>query len=109
MSNIQYTPEAEDDLAEIKEYITEEPKNPVAAINTITKITRKIRKLEQFPEMGTPLSSVINLITDYRFLVCANYLAFYRIDGNDVYIIRVLYGRHYVTILFNELSQDETE
>ena len=110
MSNIHYTPEAEDDLAGIKEYITEQLENPVAAVNTVTKIAKRIRELEQFPKIGTPLSSVINIDTDYRFLVCANYLAFYRIDGNDVYIIRVLYGRRdYVTILFGELPQDETE
>jgi len=110
MSNIKYTPEAEDDLAIIKEYISEKLGSPVAALNTVTKISNKIRKLEQFPEMGAPLSSIINIITDYRFLVCANYLAFYRIEGNDVYIIRILYGRRdYVTILFGELSPDEIE
>ena len=110
MSNIRYTPEAEDDLAGIKEHIAEQLKNPIAAVNTITKITKRIRELEQFPEIGTSLSSVINIDTDYRFLVCANYLAFYRINGNDVYIIRILYGRRdYGTILFGELPQGETE
>jgi len=43
MSNIHYTPEAEDDLAEIKEYITEELGNPIAAMNTVAKITKRIR------------------------------------------------------------------
>ena len=110
MSNIRYTPEAESDLAGIKSYIIEELENPVAARNTVTIITKRIRQLEKFPEMGTPLSSVITIITDYRFLVCANYLVFYRIDGNDVYIIRIIYGRrNYVTILFGELPQDETK
>ena len=110
MSNVQYTPEAEDDLAGIKEYIAEQPENPVAAVNTVAKITKRIRELEQFPEMGTPLSAIINIATDYRFLVCANYLAFYRIDGNNVYIVRILYGRRdYGAILFGELPQDETE
>jgi addiction module RelE/StbE family toxin len=110
MSNIRYTPEAENDLTEIKEYIAGELLNPVAAANMLKKITKRIRLLEQFPEMGTPLSSIINLVTDYRFLVCANYLAFYHIDGSDVFIIRVLYGRRdYITMLFDELPQDETE
>jgi plasmid stabilization system protein ParE len=108
MSNIHYTPEAESDLADIKRYISEELENPVAALNTVTKIAKRVRKLAQFPEIGTRLSSVINIVTDYRFLVCANHLAFYRIDGDDVYIIRVLYGRRdYATILFGETPQDE--
>jgi addiction module RelE/StbE family toxin len=110
VSHIHYTPEAEDDLAAIKKYIAEQLENPVAAVNTVTKIAKRIRKLEQFPELGTWLSSVINIVTDYRFLVCANYLAFYRVDGNDVYIIRVLYGRRdYVAILFGEQLQEEMD
>ena len=110
MSNVRYSPEAEDDLVGIKDYIAEQLLNPVAAIQLLTKITKRIRALEQFPNMGTPLSSIIGLVTDYRFLVCANYLAFYRIDGNDVNIIRILYGRRdYVSILFGELPQDETD
>jgi plasmid stabilization system protein ParE len=106
VSHIRYTPEAEDDLAAIKKYITELLENPVAAVHTVTKITKRVRKLAQFPELGTRLSSIIDIDTDYRFLVCANYLAFYRTDKNDVYIIRVLYGRRdYATILFGELPQ----
>ena len=110
MSNIRYTPEAEDDLAGIKKYITEQLENPVAAVNTITKITKSIRRLELFPESGSRLSSIIDLNTDYRFLVCANYLAFYRINGNDVNIIRVLYGRRdYTTILFSNLLPQKSD
>jgi addiction module RelE/StbE family toxin len=102
VSHIHYTPESEDDLDGIKEYITKQLENPAAAINTITKITKRIRELEQFPELGAQLSSVIDIDTNYRFLVYASYLAFYRIDGNDVYIIRILYGwRDYIAILFD--------
>ena len=108
MGIIRYSPEAEDDLTEIKRYITEDLNSPIAAINTITKITKKIRNLEQFPEMGAKLSSIIDVITDYRFLVCENYIAFYRTDGDDVYIVRILYGRRdYVKILFGELPKDD--
>jgi len=110
MSNIHYSPEAEDDLAKIKKYISEQLENPIAAQNTVANITKRIRKLELFPELGARLSSIINIASDYRFLVCANYLAFYRICENDVFIVRVLYGRRdYITILFGESPQDDTE
>ena len=110
MSNIHYSPEAEDDLAEIKKYISEQLENPAAALNTVAKITRRIRKLEQFPELGTRVSSIVNIVSDYRFLVCTNYLAFYRTNGNDVFIVRVLYGRRdYISILFGELPQDDID
>ena len=110
MSVIRYSPEAEDDLAEIKKYIAEQLFSPIAAANTVGKITRRIRRLEQFPELGTLLSCVTNIVTDYRFLVCDNYLAFYRVDGKNVRVIRILYGkRDYVSILFEELPTDEIE
>jgi len=110
MSNIRFTPEAEDDLVSIKKYITDELENHIAAINTVAKIMKRIRLLESFPELGMRLSSVINFATDYRLLVCGNYLAFYRIEENDVLIIRILHGRRdYMAVLFGELETGETE
>jgi len=97
MNKLNYSPEAKNDLL-----------NPEAAKNVASKITRRIRRLEQFAEIGTPLYSIINIETDYRFLVCGNYLAFYRIEKNRVNIIRVLYSkRDYSTILFGNLISDE--
>ena len=110
MSNIHYTPEAENDLAVIKEYFTVELNSPAAAINIVMKIAKRIRNMERFPESGAQLSSVIDIVTDYRFLVCENYMAFYRVDEKNVYTIRVLYGRRdYVKILFGELPTEEIE
>ena len=60
-----------------------------------------------FPEIGAPLSSIISLEVPYRFLVCGNYTAFYKVDGDEVHIIRVLYGRrNFMQILFGK-SYDE--
>ncbi|MCL2425916.1 MAG: type II toxin-antitoxin system RelE/ParE family toxin [Oscillospiraceae bacterium] len=110
MNNIQYSHESLIDLNDIKKHISEELDSPVAAKNTIEKITRKIRKLEDFPEMGAPLSSIVDIETDYRFLVCNNYLVFYRVDKTEVLIIRVVYGgRDYLSLLFREQSKDDEE
>jgi plasmid stabilization system protein ParE len=96
---------AQEDLQAIKAYITDELQNPQAAINTVAKITKKLRNLEDFPYMGVSLSSKIDIETDYRFLVCGGYMAFYRYDGEIVHIIRILYGRRdYVKILFGETT-----
>ena len=101
MSNVVLSFEAKNDLKEIKKYISNELDNDIAANNTIAKITKLIRRLEQQPLMGTPLSSIIEFDTNYRFLVCGNYMVFYRFDNNTVFITRIIYGRRdYMKILF---------
>ena len=101
MSNVVLSFEAKNDLKEIKKYISNELDNDIAANNTIAKITKSIKRLEQQPLMGTPLSSIIEFDTNYRFLVCGNYMVFYRFDDNMVFVSRIIYGRRdYMKILF---------
>jgi addiction module RelE/StbE family toxin len=110
MCKIRYSSEAKTDLADIKEYVGEELRNPDAAFRIITHITKRIRKLSRFPEMGASLSSIVDMETNYRFLVCKNHLVFYRIEDTEIYIVRVLYGkRDYLTILFGEPAPDDED
>lgn len=107
MAEIKFSPEAIADLQQTKAYIAEELCNEQAAVSTVAKITKRIRMLADFPESGAPLSSVIDMETDYRFLVCGNYTAFYRFENDIVFIVRILYGRrNYVQILFGEPQDD---
>ena len=107
MAEIKFSPEAITDLQQTKAYITEELCDEQAAISTVAKITKGIRMLASFPESGAPLSSIVDFETDYRFLVCGNYTAFYRIENQTVNIIRVLYGRrNFMQILFGEPSDN---
>ena len=76
-------------------------------INTIEKIMKRISQLADFPKIGAPLSSIISLEVPYRFLVCSNYTAFYKVEGDEGHIICVLYGRrNFMQILFGK-SYDE--
>ena len=112
MANIVYSPQALCDLEQIGDYISEKLKNPIAALDTVNTIQDKIEKLAHFPELGALLSAKYDDIDvgDYRYLVCLNYLAFYRIDGQTVQIDRIIYGRRdYVAVLFGELSHEEVE
>ncbi len=62
-----------------------------------------VDKLNDFPEMGPPLSSITDIESAFRFLVCGNYIAFYHLNGEIVSIDRVLYGkRDYIRVLFEE-------
>lgn len=105
MYKISFSPEAGDDLKEIKQYIKDELCTEQAAKNTVAKILKKIKLLSDFPESGSSISAIIGFDTDYRYLVCDNYIVFYRIDNKNVLIVRVLYGRrNYMQILFGDIS-----
>lgn len=107
MADITFSPEAVSDLQQTKAYIADELCSEQVATNTIAKITDRIRGLAAFPEMGAPLSSIIGIETDYRFLVCGNYTAFYRCENQTVYIVRILYGRRdFMRILFGEPNEN---
>jgi toxin ParE1/3/4 len=108
MYKLKISPEAKDDLVEIKSYISQDLCNQQAAENLVSKIINKISGLSEHPGIGAPLSSVVDINTDYRFLVCANYLIFYRCEDEIVFVSRILYGRRdYTRILFADLSVDE--
>lgn len=103
MFKVEFSPEAINDLQQIKNYITNELCNEQAAVSTLNKIINHIHILENFPESGAMLSSIVNIDINYRFLVCGNYTAFYRVDSETVYIVRVIYGRRdFIRILFGK-------
>ncbi len=93
MIEIRFSPDALGDLQEIKGYITDDLQNATAAENTIRTIMDRLQQLIDFPDMGAPLSSVAQTQSDYRYLICGNYTAFYRHEKDTVFIVRVLYGR----------------
>ena len=93
MAEIKFSPEAIKDLQQIKAYITDELLSEQAANNTINKIMNNIRMLGNFPNSAPALSGIVGFETDYRYLVCGNYNAFYRVQSETIYIVRVLYGK----------------
>ena len=104
-----YSPAAAADLEEINEYIAGELCSPAAARNVIGGILDAAEKLEDFPNMGTPLRAVTDMESDYRFIAVRGYTLFYRSFGDCVYIDRILHGRRdYMRILFDVGEQAET-
>ena len=107
-SKIYYSPDASTDLEDLLDYISFDLDNPEAAKHTVNRILATIDGLEDFPKIGTPLSSLTDLDSDYRFLVSGNYLVFYRINNQEIYVDRILHGkRNYLRILFPDLPQDD--
>ncbi len=107
-NKLYYSPEALKDLNDIQEYITAELCNPSAAQSVINKILDKIEKLKDYPGMGAKLSGIVNIESDYRFVVSGKYIAFYRHVEKNVYIDRVLYGRrNYLNIIFSDYLNEK--
>ena len=108
-NRIHYSPESRRDLDNIWDYIVSELQNRSTAKRVINRMMDAVGQLKSFAAIGTPLSSIADVGTDYRFLVSGNYMVFYRVQGNDIYIDRVLYGRSdYMSVLFKDLLREET-
>jgi len=100
VAKVHYSDESKRDLEQIGDYIAEDLKNPSAALRIVNDIQDTIDKLADFPLMGMLLSGIVEVDTEYRFLLCGKYIAFYRPQGEDVQIDRILYGRRdYIAIL----------
>ena len=102
MSRVKYSvkllPAAENDLAEILEYIIAD--NPRAAEILLERIEKDIHSLSLYPYLGRiPVDSDIAEM-GYRYLVVENYVVFYIIEDAMVYVHRILHGaRDYTNIL----------
>ena len=102
-NKIHYAVEARRDLDDIWDYIVTDLCNASAAERVVNDILDVVEQLENFSEMGALLASIVNVDSDYRFIVSGNYLIFYRVSGIDVYVDRILYGRRdYLRILFGD-------
>jgi toxin ParE1/3/4 len=87
MARVRYAPAARDDLEAIDTYLSEF--NPVAAWKVIERIRVKTRKLLDMPERGRARPE---LGEGMRQLTVGNYLVFYRPNGPDIDVVRVLHG-----------------
>ena len=103
MNELQLTPEAVRDLAEIKRYIANDLGNPTAAIRVIGRITQNLRILQNHAEAGPSVEAITGNTTDLRMLVCDKYIAIYRINGKVVSVARIINARQdYMRVLFGE-------
>lgn len=112
MMKLRINPEVIEDIAEIKRYIREELCSPSAADRIAKNIVSAYKELKNTPFIGTPLDSVLEVKTDYRFLVCGNYLIFYKVKDDVISVYRVMNGRRdYCRQLFGmsyiEIADDE--
>lgn len=103
MFEVKVTPQAAEDLLEIKNYIENELQNPIAAHNTVLNIVETYENLSTRAEADIPVERYVPFPTDFKFVLANNYSIFYRIDDNIVRVIRIMYSkRDFVRILFED-------
>jgi toxin ParE1/3/4 len=89
---------AEQDLADIYEYIAVD--NPSAAERVLTHIEKDLGSLATQPLLGRIPRDPDIARLGYRYLIIADYLAFYRLEPSVVLVHRILHGaRDYAEIL----------
>ena len=99
-NKIHYSPKSLSDLDEIFDYIAFELKDIIAADNTVNDIIDSINILKQFAESGSVLCLPTGEVTIYRYVISGNFLSFYHLSENEVYMDRVIYGkRDYIKLL----------
>jgi plasmid stabilization system protein ParE len=96
MARLSYSPVALEMIGAIHRYISDEPRNPTGADNTVAFIRSRLERMKASPEWGTLLSSKFDAVPDAhkdaRLLVCGNYIAIYRYENGDVRILRIYHG-----------------
>jgi len=95
--NVKLLRIAEDDFSEIVSYISVD--RPSAADALATKIEKNLNLLSKNPYLGrVPTEDQLNRL-HYRYLVVDNYLIFYTIEGQIIYVHRMLHGaRDYLSL-----------
>ena len=89
---------AEEDLTEIYEYIAAE--DPSAAERLTLRIEKDLKALAKRPMLGPVPRDPDIAQLGYRHLVMGEYLAFYKIEGPQILVHRILHGaRDYSEIL----------
>ena len=81
---------AEDDLAEIVTYIAAD--RPSAAEAVMTRIEKNLGLLKKHPHLGRIPKEEDLARLSYRYLVVDNYLIFYIVEANTIFVHRILHG-----------------
>lgn len=90
---IKITDCAERDLEDCSDYIAYQLKNPTAAIGIVKGIRKQINDLTIFPERNALDDDSVLASLGVRADYYKNYKIYYVVDGDIIYIIRILHMR----------------
>lgn len=97
---ICYSSEAENDLNNILDYISETLYNPSAAKSLYANIKNSLENVSLFPESCATIKNTLVKDSELRKLIVDNYIVFYKITDTEILVVRILYGmQNYKDIL----------
>ena len=80
-------------------YIAED--NEEYAVKTVKEIYGKFENLQLFPGMGSDLFKRVSFRTDYKYVICGNYVVLYKIGKEYVETYRVVNRYQDITKIFD--------
>ena len=98
MMKLRINPIVVEDLNNIKQYIAED--NEEMAVKTIQEIYARFENIQQFPYMGADLAKRVSFKTDYKYVICGNYVVLYKIGKEHVELYRVVNRYQDITKIF---------
>lgn len=96
------TPEAENDLREIYRYIASVLQEQAAAHRLVAKIKDAILDLETMPERWNLYHQEPWESRGLRKAVVGNYIIFYYLQGQSVFVISILYGKRDIETILSQ-------
>ena len=90
--NIKYSKLSINDLERAKQEVYIASKDIDVTDNYITGLLDAIDNLSERPKVGIPLMHKDNF-TGYYFTIYKAYYAFYRFEGENILVDRILYGK----------------
>lgn len=87
---IVFSKKTELQIEEIYQYVLSKSNDEDTAKRFVNELIDKTEILKTQTFVGRQLEIIDNIVTQYRFLVYKDYLIFYRVDENKVYIDRIL-------------------
>lgn len=89
---IKFSAQAIRDLERTRDEVYQSSKSTSITSKYIDDLLDKIESKREFPLSGAPLYYE-DLFTGYYFVIFKSYLAFYRVDGQNIFVERILYGK----------------
>ena len=91
MIKIFYSPKSRKDLDRIYDYIYDDLNNTIAAEKTVKGILNKIGEIKEYPRLGPVWYLENNIDSGFRFLICDNYIIFYK-NTKEAFINKWIIG-----------------